>query len=27
VHLTLWVKLREHWSDSAQELQRLGFDA
>jgi GTP-binding protein Era len=27
VHLELWVKLREHWSDNAEELQRLGFDA
>jgi GTP-binding protein Era len=27
VHLTLWVKLREHWSDNAEELKRLGFDS
>lgn len=27
VHLELWVKVREHWSDSERELQRLGFDA
>jgi GTP-binding protein Era len=27
VHLKLWVKLREHWSDNAEELARLGFDA
>ena len=27
VHLQLWVKLREHWSDNAEELARLGFDA
>ena len=27
VHLELWVKIREHWSDSERELQRLGFDA
>jgi len=27
VHLKLWVKLREHWSDSAEELRRLGYDA
>jgi GTP-binding protein Era len=26
VHLELWVKIREHWSDSEQELKRLGFD-
>jgi GTPase len=27
VHLELWVKVREHWSDSERELQRLGFDS
>jgi GTPase len=27
VHLELWAKVREHWSDSERELQRLGFDA
>jgi GTP-binding protein Era len=27
VHLELWAKVREHWSDSEQELQRLGFDS
>jgi GTP-binding protein Era len=27
VHLKLWVKLREHWSDNAEELKRLGYDA
>jgi GTP-binding protein Era len=27
VHLKLWVKVREHWSDNAEELRRLGFDA
>lgn len=27
VHLELWVKVREHWSDSERELKRLGFDA
>jgi GTPase len=27
VHLGLWVKLREHWSDNAEELARLGFDS
>lgn len=27
VHLELWVKLREHWSDNAEELKRLGYDA
>jgi GTP-binding protein Era len=26
VHLELWVKIREHWSDSERELSRLGFD-
>jgi GTP-binding protein Era len=26
VHLELWVKVREHWSDSERELGRLGFD-
>ena len=26
VHLEMWVKIREHWSDSERELQRLGFD-
>jgi GTPase len=26
VHLEMWVKVREHWSDSERELQRLGFD-
>jgi GTP-binding protein Era len=26
VHLKLWVKVREHWSDNAEELQRLGFE-
>ena len=26
VHLELWVKVREHWSDSERELKRLGFD-
>jgi GTP-binding protein Era len=27
VHLELWVKVREHWSDNEQELKRLGFDS
>jgi GTP-binding protein Era len=27
VHLELWVKVREHWSDNAEELKRLGFDS
>lgn len=27
VHLKLWVKVREHWSDNAEELRRLGYDA
>jgi GTP-binding protein Era len=26
VHLELWAKVREHWSDNERELQRLGFD-
>jgi GTP-binding protein Era len=26
VHLELWVKVREHWSDSERELKRLGFE-
>jgi GTP-binding protein Era len=26
VHLELWVKVREHWSDNDHELRRLGFD-
>lgn len=26
VHLELWVKVREHWSDSERDLRRLGFD-
>jgi GTP-binding protein Era len=26
VHLEMWVKVREHWSDSERELKRLGFD-
>src|SRR5690606_8800172 len=26
VHLEIWVKVREHWSDSERELKRLGFD-
>ena len=27
VHLQLWVKVREHWSDSERELRRLGFES
>jgi GTPase len=27
VHLELWVKVREHWSDNELELKRLGFDS
>ena len=27
VHLELWVKVREHWSDSERALKSLGFDA
>lgn len=26
VHLELWVKVKENWADSEQDLQRLGFD-
>lgn len=26
VHLNLWLKVREHWSDSEHELRRLGYD-
>ena len=26
VHLEMWAKVREHWSDSDSELRRLGFD-
>jgi GTP-binding protein Era len=26
IHLKLWVKVREHWSDNAEELRRLGID-
>lgn len=26
VHLELWVRVRENWSDSDRELQRLGLD-
>jgi GTP-binding protein Era len=26
VHLELWAKVREHWSDNDSELRRLGFD-
>jgi len=26
VHLELWVKVREHWSDSVRDLQKLGYD-
>ena len=25
VHLELWVKVRDNWADSDQELQRLGY--
>ena len=26
VHLNLWIKVREHWSDNERELRRLGFE-
>jgi GTP-binding protein Era len=26
VHLELWIKIREHWSDNVHELIRLGYD-
>lgn len=26
VHLNLWLKVREHWSDNERELRRLGYD-
>ena len=26
VHLNLWIKVREHWSDNERELRRLGYD-
>ncbi len=26
VHLELWVKVKENWADSEQDLQRLGFE-
>ena len=25
VHLERWVKVRDNWADSEQELQRLGY--
>lgn len=27
VHLELWAKVRDHWSDNEQELRRFGYDA
>ena len=27
VHLGLWVKVRENWADSEEQLRRLGFEA
>jgi len=27
VHLELWVKVKDNWSDSDKELQRFGYDA
>jgi len=26
VHLELWVKVKDNWSDSEQDLLRLGFE-
>ena len=26
VHLELWVKVRQGWSDSERELRKLGFE-
>lgn len=26
VHIELWVKVKENWADSEEQLQRLGFD-
>jgi GTP-binding protein Era len=26
LHLTLWVKVRENWADSAQALRQLGME-
>jgi GTP-binding protein Era len=26
LHLTLWVKVREDWADSAQALRQLGME-
>ena len=27
VHLELWVKVKENWADSEQDLLRLGYEA
>ncbi|MFQ5609460.1 MAG: KH domain-containing protein, partial [Woeseiaceae bacterium] len=27
VHLELWVKVKQNWADSEQDLQSLGYDA
>jgi GTP-binding protein Era len=27
VHLEMWVKVKDNWSDSEQELQRLGYES
>ena len=27
VHLELWVKVKDNWSDSDKELQRFGYDS
>jgi GTP-binding protein Era len=27
VHLELWVKVKENWSDSEQDLMRLGYES
>ena len=27
VHLELWVKVKDNWADSEQDLQRLGYES